>query len=46
MCDAHRPGISELLARNRAWAQAKVEADAGFVQRLVAQQTPPYICIG
>ena len=46
MCDAHRPGIAELLARNRAWAQAKVEADAGFFQRLVAQQTPPYFWIG
>ncbi len=46
MCDAHRPDIADLFARNRAWAQAKVEADAGFFERLVAGQAPPYFWIG
>jgi carbonic anhydrase len=40
------PDIPDLLARNRAWAQSKTAADAGFFRRLVAQQTPPYFWIG
>ena len=45
MCEAH-PGIPDLIARNRAWAQGKTAADPGFFQRLVDQQTPPYLWIG
>ena len=46
MCETHQPDIPDLIARNRAWASGKVAADAGFFQRLVAQQTPPYFWIG
>ena len=46
MCQTHHPDIPNLIARNRAWAQGKIDADAGFFQRLVAQQTPPYFWIG
>ena len=46
MCEAHWPDIPDLIARNRAWAKGKVDGDAGFFQRLVAQQTPPYFWIG
>ena len=46
MCEAHARDIPGLLARNRAWAQAKTAEDPGFFSRLVAQQTPPYFWIG
>ena len=46
MCETRYPDIPDLIARNRAWAQGKTDADAGFFQRLVAQQTPPYFWIG
>ena len=46
MCETHQPDIADLIARNRAWASGKVAVDAGFFQRLVAQQTPPYFWIG
>ena len=35
-----------LLANNRRWAAEKTAADPGFFQRLVAQQSPPYLWIG
>jgi carbonic anhydrase len=37
---------ADLLAANRAWAERKRAADAGFFQRLVAQQNPHYLWIG
>ncbi len=46
MCETRHPDIPDLLARNRAWAEAKTAVDPGFFQRLVAQQTPPYLWIG
>ncbi len=46
MCEAHHPDLPDLLARNRAWAQSKTAADAGFFERLVAKQSPPYLWIG
>ncbi len=46
MCETHQPDIPDLLARNRAWADAKTAADPGFFKRLVAQQRPPYLWIG
>ncbi len=46
MCETHHPDIPDLLARNRAWAEAKTAADPGFFQRLVGQQSPPYLWIG
>ena len=46
MCETQHPDIPDLIARNRAWAQGKTDVDAGFFQRLVAQQTPPYLWIG
>jgi carbonic anhydrase len=33
-------------ANNRAWAERKVAADAGFFRRLVNQQAPEYLWIG
>jgi carbonic anhydrase len=38
--------IEELLAANRAWASSKTNADAGFFNRLVAQQAPDFFWIG
>src|SRR6201992_1226178 len=38
--------LDPLQANNRAWAQRRVAADAGFVQRLVGQQAPEYLWIG
>ena len=46
MCETKHPGVADLIARNRAWAQSKVDADAGFFQRLVAGQAPPFFWIG
>ena len=38
--------LEHLKANNRAWAQRKVAADAGFFQRLESQQAPEYLWIG
>ncbi|MDE2357562.1 MAG: carbonic anhydrase [Alphaproteobacteria bacterium] len=38
--------IEDLKANNRRWAAGKLEADPGFFQRLVGQQTPDYLWIG
>jgi carbonic anhydrase len=38
--------LSHLKANNRAWAEGKVAADAGFFQRLEHQQAPEYLWIG
>lgn len=38
--------IDQLKANNRAWAQRKVAADAGFFQRLERQQAPEFLWIG
>jgi carbonic anhydrase len=38
--------LDNLKAKNRAWAARKVAADAGFFQRLEAQQAPEYLWIG
>ena len=38
--------LEHLKANNRKWAQRKVAADAGFFQRLDAQQAPEYLWIG
>jgi carbonic anhydrase len=38
--------LDHLKANNRKWAQRKVAADAGFFQRLEAQQAPEYLWIG
>ncbi len=38
--------LDHLKANNRAWAERKVAADAGFFQRLEAQQAPAYLWIG
>jgi carbonic anhydrase len=40
------PGIDELIANNRTWAQEKTRADPGFFKRLVAQQRPAYLWVG
>jgi carbonic anhydrase len=40
------PSINDLLTSNRAWAASKTAADAGFFNRLVAQQSPDYFWIG
>ena len=42
----HPPTIDDLIAQNRAWAEAKTQADPGFFKRLVAQQRPAYLWIG
>lgn len=39
-------GLSDLLTRNRAWADAKTLVDPGFFKRLVGQQRPRYFWIG
>ena len=41
-----RGDISDLLARNRAWAEALVAADPGFFASLVDRQSPRYLWIG
>lgn len=38
--------LDHLKANNRAWAARKTAQDAGFFQRLVAQQAPEYLWIG
>src|SRR6188508_3115553 len=38
--------LESLKDKNRAWAARKVAADAGFFQRLEAQQAPEYLWIG
>lgn len=38
--------LERLKANNRAWAERKVAADAGFFRRLEAQQAPEYLWIG
>ena len=38
--------LGHLKARNRAWAEKRIEADPGFFQRLVEQQAPEYFWIG
>lgn len=40
------PHLSELLARNRAWAARQVAGDAGYFQRLTDIQRPDYLWIG
>ncbi len=38
--------LDQLKANNRAWAERKVAADAGFFRRLEKQQAPEYLWIG
>ena len=38
--------LSHLKANNRAWAERRTRADAGFFRRLVDQQSPEYLWIG
>ena len=38
--------LDHLKANNRAWAERKVSADAGFFNRLERQQAPEYLWIG
>ena len=38
--------LSELLTRNRAWAQRQIAREAGFFERLCAIQAPDYLWIG
>jgi carbonic anhydrase len=38
--------LDRLKANNRAWAEQKVAADAGFFRRLQDQQAPEYLWIG
>ncbi len=38
--------LDNLKARNRAWAQRVVDADADFFRRLERQQAPEYLWIG
>jgi carbonic anhydrase len=40
------PGIADLLARNRRWAEAVRGRDPGFFTRLAQQQSPRYMWIG
>ncbi|MCL5254586.1 MAG: carbonate dehydratase [Gammaproteobacteria bacterium] len=40
------PKIRELLANNKAWAQAQVDQDPEYFNRLVNQQKPEYLWIG
>ena len=39
-------GPNELLERNRAWADTVVAGDAGYFERLAAQQAPAFLWIG
>jgi carbonic anhydrase len=43
--DASGP-VSNLLRRNRSWAERKTASDPGFFSRLVEQQRPRYFWIG
>jgi carbonic anhydrase len=38
--------LEHLKSKNRAWAERKVHADAGFFKRLESQQAPEYLWIG
>lgn len=38
--------LTELLERNRLWAESVKQRDAGFFTRLAQQQTPKYMWIG
>jgi carbonic anhydrase len=38
--------LDHLKSKNRAWAQKKIAADAGFFKRLEGQQAPQYLWIG
>jgi len=38
--------LTNLLQRNRAWAEAMTDRDPEFFSRLVAQQAPEYLWIG
>jgi carbonic anhydrase len=38
--------VDELFQRNRDWAAAMVEKDAGFFSTLASQQSPEYLWIG
>jgi carbonic anhydrase len=38
--------LDHLKTNNRAWAERKVAADAGFFRRLEGQQAPEYLWIG
>ena len=38
--------ISELLERNKAWAERVREEDPGFFKRLSTQQAPKFLWIG
>jgi carbonic anhydrase len=38
--------LENLKDNNRAWAESKVAADAGFFRRLEGQQAPEYLWIG
>src|SRR3978361_474251 len=38
--------LEHLKSNNRAWAESKVSADAGFFKRLELQQAPEYLWIG
>src|SRR3974390_701467 len=38
--------LDHLKANNRAWAERKGRADAGFFRRLQDQQAPEYLWIG
>lgn len=44
-CDANET-VAELFANNRKWAEAILEEDANFFQRLSHQQSPEYLWIG
>ncbi len=44
-CDATAT-VAELFANNRKWAEAILEEDADFFQRLSHQQSPEYLWIG
>ncbi len=48
MTDEKRASLSteELLQRNRDWAEAMVQRDAGFFKSLASQQSPEYLWIG
>ncbi len=44
-CKAN-PTVEELFTKNRKWAEAILEEDADFFQRLSHQQSPEYLWIG
>jgi carbonic anhydrase len=39
-------GVTDLLERNRSWAERKTQSDPHFFERLVGQQSPDYFWIG